>query len=178
MKRNFIVFSLMLVTISACTLNNRKFVQSDTQLHGEAAENLEHLYGTYRVLDQMSKSLVPMTTVKLVKENGKPVFRMYDKKSGSENLVISPDECHAEPGKNGYLVICGEPSMFSYEPFIMFDNLPIEYKEGNALFGYHILTIKPGEYSMYLSWNGGPNGKFELQKIDDPTTVKEQPVSR
>lgn len=172
-ERKATLVSCML--LSACaTFGPQLFKQADTQLLGASADSLNQLHGTYKVLDQMGTHFSAVDTFRAIKENGKPVFRFYDKKD-EEILVLSPRKCDATPAKvpSAVGVSCGNiakgvlESMASYEPLIPLNNLPIEYKVGDALFGYRKLTVRPGAYSLYVSWISGPNAKFELKRVDE-----------
>lgn len=174
-----IAAALTLLFLSACAYNqNPPFKQNDTVLDGNAAEQFERLYGAYRVVGEMEDHFGTVTAVKVSKENGKPVFRLYDK-TGGEGLVISPRKCEgranpADAARRG--IACGvHDSVLGYalnsglDPLLLFNNRPGEVRRRqNFLSADSTLVAQDGEYSLYVSY-GHSNTTLIMRRVDAAT---------
>ncbi|VWB22004.1 hypothetical protein BSE24067_00871 [Burkholderia seminalis] len=60
--------------------------------------------------------------------------------------------------------------MMSSEPFVIFDNFPMEYSSNNLIFKEKSFEIKPGEYRLYLAYKNGGSADFELVRVNDTSS--------
>jgi hypothetical protein len=168
--------ALLLLFLSACSFNQAPaFKRNDTVMEGEAAEQFEHLYGSYKVVGEMEVSFGKVSAVKVSKENGKPVFRLYDK-TGAEGLVISPRKCEAKirpADATRFGVTCGaHDSLLGYalntgvDPLILFNNQPGEkMRLQNFLSADSTLVARDGEYSLYVSY-GHSHAQLVMNRVE------------
>jgi hypothetical protein len=172
--------ALLFPLVSACSVLYPDFSDENQGLKGQAAESLEHLYGTYQVVDINGRSW-NVSTVSVVRGdsagNNLPMFRLY-RKDGKQFDAITPRVCDSSisrkkpEGSNGSYVTCGLTSMMSRDPFLIFDNFPMVSTSNNVIFKEAPFEIKPGEFHLYLSYKNGGSADLELVRVNDGSSSK------
>jgi hypothetical protein len=172
--------ALLFPLISACTVLAPDLADENQGLKGQAAENLEQFYGTYRVVNRKGRNW-DVSTVSVIRGdaagNNLPLFRLY-MKDGKQFDTITPLVCDTSgtrkkpEGSNGPFVTCGLTSMMSNEPFLVFDGLPMELKSNSVIFKEKPFEIKPGEYHLFLAYKHGGAADFELVRVNDASAGK------
>jgi len=66
-------------------LKPKPWAQNDTELLGDSAQNLDQLYGSYKVIDRDGRGIEWVDSITVLRMKDKPVFMLVDKSSNIVN---------------------------------------------------------------------------------------------
>ncbi len=163
----------MLSVLTACTFpsGSSAWTERNTVLNGDAAQGIQHLYGTYEVVDARVDNRTKV--IKLSKsEQGNPLFHFYDRNGQEYVLPVSPGACDMHLGKTSddYSLTCGtgtytDPHIILSSAFATYLN---KHKRQPGVLDFLVpkpLDYQPGEYFFLISGQGRHSIESELKRV-------------